>query len=350
MLAAVYHGKCDLRVQEVPRPACDEQNAIVRIEVVTICGSDLRIVRHGNPRVRPGAILGHEAAGTVVEVGRGVVGLSVGDRVAIGADVPCGRCSRCRQGLGNTCATNLAVGHQIPGAFAQFMRLDRHLLEHGPVTPIPAGLSDETAALAEPLGCAINGFELVRMGLGKSVFIIGAGPIGCMMIDIARRMGAAQVIVAQRSPHRLDLARSFGPDLLLGAADGDWETRVRAATGGEGPDVVITAAASVEAHEMAVRLVAPLGYVNLFGGLPAGERPMHLLSNTIHYKECVVTGSHGSTPCQHRLALDLLARGAVRTAPLLTHRFPLIGLADGFAAMESRAAMKVVIRPWDSPG
>jgi L-iditol 2-dehydrogenase len=345
MLAAVYHDLNDLRLEQVADPACDPDSAIVRIEAVAICGSDLRIVRHGNPRVRPGAIPGHEASGRVVEVGRNVRGLGVGDRVAIGADVPCGRCRWCRDGKGNNCAINYAVGYQIPGAFADYMRLDRLLLEGGPVARIPDHLDHAAAALAEPLACAINGFELVGMGLGRSVVIMGAGPIGCMMIDLARRMGAARVIVVQRSAARLALAAGYQPDALIASGEGGVVERCRELTGGEGPDVVITSAGSVETHEQAIAMVAHRGHVNLFGGLPKGERPLSVLSNVIHYKECFVTGSHGSTPRQHALAVDLLAAGTVRTAPLITHRLPLAQLHRGLEALERREAMKVVITP-----
>lgn len=345
MLAAVYHANDDLRLEEVPRPVCDADSAIVRMEAVAICGSDVRIVHHGNPRVKAGAIIGHEAAGRVVEVGGNVRGLKVGDRVAIGADVPCGQCRWCRDGKGNNCAINYAVGYQIPGAFAEYMKLDRLLLEEGPVTRIADGLDYETAALAEPLACAINGLELVGMSLGKSVVIMGAGPIGCMMIDLARIMGATKVIVSQRSRGRMEIAKRYGADVYISSQDEDVVARCLAETGGEGPDVVITSSGSVEAHEQAVAMVSHRGYVNLFGGLPKGERPMSLLSNSIHYKECFVTGSHGSTPRQHALAVKLLETGRVRTAPLITHRFPLARLADGLAAMEGRSGMKVLIAP-----
>ena len=109
--------------------------------------------------------------------------------MSIGADVPCGQCRWCRDGLGNNCGINYAIGYQIPGAFAQYMKLPRLVLEEGPVTPFDASLSFDEAALAEPLACAINGLELINMSLGKSVVIIGLGPIGCMMIDLARVMG-----------------------------------------------------------------------------------------------------------------------------------------------------------------
>lgn len=342
MLAAVLEDLGRLVLKELPEPEIDDDSALLRVEATSICGSDIRIFRHGNPRVRPPAILGHEAAGTVVKVGKNVTRVKEGDRVAIGADVPCGNCKWCRNGLVNNCSINYAVGYQIPGAFAEYMVMPKLLLQ-GPVTPISDRLSFAEAALAEPLACAINGFELVNLSLGKTVVIIGLGPIGCMMIDLARLMGATKVIGVQRSPGRMAIARQYGADVYIDARHEDVVARCLEETGGEGPDVVITAAASVEAHEQAVAMVAHRGYVNFFGGLPKTARPLQILSNTIHYKECFITGSHGSTPRQHEMAVALLEKKQVRVEPLITHHFPLTAIERGFAVMEGREGMKVII-------
>jgi len=342
MIAAVLEDLDRLVVKEVPIPEIDDDSALLRVEATSVCGSDIRIFHHGNPRVTPPTILGHEASGTVVKVGKNVQRVKEGDRVAIGADFPCGQCKWCRNGLLNNCTTNYAVGYQIPGAFAEYMKLPKLLLA-GPVTGIADRLSFEEAALAEPLACAINGFELVNLSLGKSVVIVGLGPIGCMMIDLARIMGATQVIGAQRSKVRMEIARQYGADVYIDTSNEDLVARVMEETGGEGADVIITASGSVEVHEQAIDMVAHRGYVNLFGGLAKGTRPMSVLSNTIHYKECFVTGSHGSTPRQHELAVHLLEKGLVRVAPLMTHHFQLREINQAFAAMESRQGMKMIV-------
>jgi len=345
MKAAVLEELGRIVVQDVPDPKIDEHSALLKVESVAICGSDIRIFHHGNPRVKPPAIIGHEIAGTVVQAGRHVTRVRQGQRVAVGADVPCGECAWCRNGLGNNCAINYAVGYQIPGGFAQYMKLPRLLLEEGTVTPFSDALDFDTAALAEPLGCGINGLELVSMSLGKSVALIGMGPLGCMMIDLARRMGATKVICSQRSPLRMAIARQYGADVYIDSAKEDLVARCRQETGGEGPDVVITTCGSVEVHEQAIQMVAHRGYVNLFGGLGKDVRPMSVLSNTIHYKECFVTGSHGCVPRHHQLAVKLLEQGLVRTQPIITHRFPLENINDAFATMEGRGGMKIIVHP-----
>ncbi len=345
MLAAVLEAEDKLGLKEMPMPEIDADSALLKVESVAICGSDVRILHHGNPRVKPPAIMGHEASGVVVKTGRNVTRVREGDRVAIGADVPCGQCSWCRNGLGNNCAINYAVGYQISGAFSQYMVLTKLLLDEGPVTPFSEKIGFDEAALAEPLACAINGLELVKMSLGKTVCLIGLGPIGCMMIDLARVMGATKVIAAQRSAGRMEIARAYGADVYIASEKEDLVQRCRAETHGEGPDVVITTCGSVEAHEQAIEMVAHRGYVNLFGGLPKGARPLSVLSNTIHYKECFVTGSHGSTPRQHETAVKLLEQGMVRVAPIITHRFPLSRIHEAFEAMESRKGMKIIVHP-----
>jgi L-iditol 2-dehydrogenase len=346
MKAAVLEALDRIAVKDVEDPQIDDHSALLRVESAAICGSDIRIFHHGNPRVHPPAIIGHEIAGTVVEVGKHVSRVKQGQRVAVGADVPCGACAWCRNGLGNNCQINYAVGYQIPGGFAQYMKLPRLVLEEGPVTPFGDQLSCDTAALAEPLGCAINGLELVNMSLGKTVALIGMGPVGCMMIDLARIMGATKVICVQRSRRRMEIARQYEADVYLDSTQEDVVARCRAETAGAGPDVVFTTCGSVEVHEQAIEMVAHRGYVNLFGGLGKGVRPMSVLSNTIHYKECFVTGSHGCVPRHHELAVRLLEKGLVRTAPLITHHFPLEQINEAFATMEGRGGMKIIVHPW----
>lgn len=347
MLAAVLESPGNLVLREMKIPEIDDYSALMRVESVAICGSDSRILHHGNPRVTPPAIMGHEASGIIEKVGRKVTRVKEGDRIALGADVPCGQCSWCRNGLGNNCSVNYAVGYQISGAFTQYMKLPQLLLEEGPVTPIPDGLTYDEAALAEPLACAVNGLEIVNMSLGKTVVLLGLGPIGCMMIDLARAMGALKVIGVQRSRKRMEIARAYQADVYIASGEEDVVARCLEETGGRGPDVVITTCGAVEAHEQAVDMVAHRGYVNLFGGLPKDARPASISSNTIHYKECFVTGSHGSVPRQHELAVSLIHAGKVRVRPVITHTFPLSEIHKAFEVMESRQGMKIIIHPHD---
>jgi L-iditol 2-dehydrogenase len=345
MKAAILEDFGKIVVKEVPTPQIDDHSALLKVQSVATCGSDLRISKSGNPRVKMPAIIGHEIAGVIIKAGRKVTKVKEGDSVAIGADIPCGACQWCRNGLGNNCQINYAVGYQIPGGFAEYMLLPKMLLEEGPVTLFSNHLSFDEAALAEPLACAINGLELVNMSLGKTIVIIGMGPIGCMMIDLARHMGAIKVICAQRSKRRMETAKQYDADIYIATEEEDVVARCLEETSGRGPDVVVTTCGSVETHEQAIIMVAHRGYVNLFGGLAKDVRPLSILSNTIHYKECFVTGSHGSVPRQHKLAVKLLEVKKIRVKPLITHRFPLSEINNAFKAMDSREGMKIIVCP-----
>ena len=345
MTAAVLNALNSLSVSDMPEPTCGDHEAILEVNACAVCGSDIRIFHFGNDRVKPPAVIGHEIAGRVVTVGAAVTRVKAGDRIALGADVPCGICKWCTSDAGTNCAINYAIGYQFPGGFQQRMLLNETTLNYGPVTPIPDGLRYAEAAIAEPLACALNGLELARFGIGKSICIIGLGPIGCMMLELSRVFGASRVFAAQRSRARLEMARQFLPEArFIATEEENLVDTVLKETGGEGVDLAITTSGSVQAHEDAIRMVAHRGYVNLFGGLK-NQPKLTFDSNLIHYKECFVMGSHGSLPRHHRLAVDLIARGAVRARQYISAVFPLDRTAEAFAYHESRAGLKVIVAP-----
>ena len=206
MKAAVVSGLNKISVMNVPDPKIDDNGVLVKVKACAICGSDIRIFHFGNSRVKYPAIIGHEISGEVVEVGKNVSKFAVGDRVAIGADVPCGECAFCKAGIGNNCQINYAIGYQFQGGFAEYIPLNSYVVNFGPVHKIPECISWEEAALAEPLGCTLNALELTPVKMGDVCVVIGAGPIGCMLIEVMKKMGASKTILVQRSRARLELA------------------------------------------------------------------------------------------------------------------------------------------------
>lgn len=345
MKAAVLEALNELVVKDVPTPDVDEDSVLVKVAACAVCGSDIRIFHHGNPRVKPPAIMGHESAGEVVSVGKNVTKFRIGDRVAIGADVPCGECPFCEAGIGNNCQINYAMGYQFAGSFAEYVLLNRTVVNHGPVHAIPDGLTFEEAALAEPLGCVLNALELSPVPFGGSAVVIGAGPIGCMIIEVARRMGAGKIVVVQRSRPRLEKARQFGADVYVCSSQEDAVARVKEETGGLGADLVITACPSPDAQVDALAMAKNRGYVNFFGGLPKDRSRVTLDTNVIHYKELFVCGAHGCVPRHHHRALDLIGQGVIEARKFISHRFPLDDIAQAFAVAESHAGMRVVMKP-----
>jgi len=345
MLAAVFTGLKQMELQQLPTPGVDADSVLVRVHACAVCGSDIRILNYGNPRVVPPQVIGHEIAGEVAAVGEKVTRFARGDRVAIGADVPCGECETCEAGYGNNCRVNLAMGYQFPGGFAEYVLLAPQVVRYGPVHHIPKSLGYHLATLAEPLACALHGFEPVALQPGETVVVIGAGPVGCLLLELARHLGAGKTILVQRSRARLELARRFGADAYICTLDQDPVEGVLRETGGAGADVIFTANASPQAQEQALGMLAFRGRLNLFGGLPPGTPPISFDSNWVHYREAVVTGSHGSVPRHHRLALKLLAAGTIDGARYLTHRFPLAQIHQAFAAAAGGEALKVIVAP-----
>jgi L-iditol 2-dehydrogenase len=344
--AAVYLDKDKMEIQEVPTPRPDADSVLVKVRACAVCGSDIRIFHHGNSRVKPPQILGHEAAGEVVETGANVTRFKKGDRVAIGADVPCGECAFCEAGIGNNCRINYAMGYQFAGSFAEYVLLNKTVVSYGPVHKIPPGMGWDEAALAEPLACVLNAVELTGIRLGDTVVIIGAGPIGCMIIPVAYMSGAAKVIVVQRSRPRLEAARKFNAGAYICSGEEDAVKRVLEETGGLGADVIFTANPSPQSHAEALGMAKNRARINLFGGLPAGST-VTLDTNIIHYKELIVCGAHGSLPRHHQQAVDLIAAGRPDIKPYISHHFPLDQIREAFETAEGHKGMRVVVQPWE---
>ena len=347
MKVARLYGIRDLRVEETKCPSAGRGEMVIKVCACSVCGSDVRIFNFGNDRVKYPTIVGHEIAGEIVEVGEGVGGFRPGERVAVGADVPSMEDDWGKNGIGNLSDINYAIGYQFPGGFAQYCLLNELTVRFGPVTRIPDHVSCEEASIAEPLACCINGMERAFMVPGKTVLVIGAGPVGILLARLAETYGAAVVALAERDPHRVEQARRLGLKNVFHVVDRSLtELDAHFQKDREGFDVVLTACSSAEAQEEAVEVVAKRGVVNFFGGLPGNVRRIALSSNNIHYKEAYVTGSHGSTPLQHKLAVGLISSGRIDVASLVSHRFPLDKVGDAFKEVEGRTGLKVVVDPW----
>ena len=342
MKAAVLEALEKLTVKEIEKPCIKEGEILLKVKACAVCGSDIRIFHHGNPRVKPPAIIGHEISGEIVEVGEGVKNFKKGDKIAVGADVPCGECFYCQNGLGNNCPINYAIGYQFPGGFSEYMVLNSLTVRLGPVHHLPKGISFAEGALAEPLACCLNALELSHFHPGVEVVIFGAGPIGCMLIEVAKALGAKKVIVTQRSEKRLKMAEKFGADVVISSTDPELINKILRETDG-GADIVLTACPAVEAQALAIKVVRNRGFVNLFGGLPKGSPLLSIDSNIIHYKEIYLHGSHGSVPRHHKLALELIALGKVKIKNYISHRFPLDKIKEAFTMAESKEGLKVIV-------
>lgn len=347
MKSAILEELNTLSVRDMPEPVCGDEEAILEPQSVAICGSDVRIYRYGNLRVKPPTVIGHEVAGIISKVGKSVKNLQVGDRIVIGADVPdmyTGR-NYTMRGLGNLCPENFAIGYQLDGAFQQKMKLNELAVKYGAIVKIPDSLTYEDACIAEPLACAVHGLELAQMSLGKSICVIGLGPIGCMVLELSQYYGASKVFAAQRSRKRLEIAHNFLPNArFIATEEEDLIETVLKETDGEGVDLVITTAGTTKAQEDAIQIVKKRGYVNLFAGLK-NQPKLILDSNRIHYNECFVMGSHGSNLPDMEKSVQLLSQKKISSKKYISKVFPLSKIEEAFQYHESREGLKVIVKP-----
>ncbi|HAJ36587.1 MAG TPA: hypothetical protein DCL15_12945 [Chloroflexi bacterium] len=346
MKAAIQTGVRQFEVREVPDPILPDDGVILRVTACGVCGSDLRRWREGLPPGVDGIIPGHEIAGEVIAVGGGVSHLAVGDRLALAPDIHCGRCWYCQRGLFNLCDHTrlLGITPGYPGGFAEKLAVTGEVLANGIAHPIPAGLPDEIAALAEPCSSVLASHLKTNTSLNDVVVVIGAGPIGALLVMIAKVRGARALIVV-RSERRRELIARFEPDAIIDSSREDMVARVRELTHGLGADIAICANPDASTQAAAVQMVRKGGKVVLFGGLPKANPTTTLDGNRIHYGEIEVLGAFSYHPTAHAMALDLFARGAIPIDRLITHRFSLDEIDAAFATANSGEGLKVIVTP-----
>ncbi|MGW6921096.1 zinc-dependent alcohol dehydrogenase family protein [Streptomyces sp. NPDC054950] len=343
MKGFVFHGPGQSAWQEVPDPAVKEPtDAIVRVDAVTICGTDLHILKGDVPEVRPGTVLGHEAVGEIVEVGADVRTVRPGDRVLVSCITACGRCRFCRESAYGQCrgGGGWILGHLIDGTQAEYVRVPYADLS---VHALPSAVESKDAVLLADIFPTsyevgvLNG----HVRPGDTVAVVGAGPIGLAAITTARLFAPERIVAVDLAASRLEAARRLGADAVADARE-DPEQLIADLTDGLGADVVIEAVGVPESFELCTRMVRPGGHVANVGvhGKPA---TLHL--EDLWIKNVTITtglvDTH-STPTLLRMA----AAGRLPTAQLVTHTFPLDRMEeayDVFARAADTGALKVVL-------
>lgn len=343
MKAMVYQGPGKRSWQDTPKPEIvDATDAIVRVDAVTICGTDLHILKGDVPTVEPGRILGHEGVGTVTEIGSGVGGLKVGDRVLVSCISACGRCRYCRTSMYGQClgGGGWILGHRIDGTQAEFVRVpfadtSTHL--------IPERISDESVLmLADILPTSYEvGVLNGKVGPGDAVVVVGAGPIGLAAITAARLFSPSHIVAIDLAQARLEAAKRFGADVTLGAGD-EPVSAIAELTGGLGADVVIEAVGVPETFELCTLLARPGGHVANIGvhGKPA---TLHL--EDLWIRNLTITTGLVDTYSTPTL-LNMIAAGRLDTGPFITHRFTLHDMDQAyevFSNPQDTGALKVVL-------
>ncbi|HEX7395673.1 MAG TPA: zinc-dependent dehydrogenase [Anaerolineaceae bacterium] len=347
MLAAVYHGPNDLRVEEVPVPKIGPGELLIKVLSASICGTDLRIF-HGNHRMySPGTVRipGHEVVGNIAKVGKGLTGMRVGDRVFIAPNMGCGHCAQCVSGNNNLCANYDAVGVTIDGGFAQFMRVPANSIQQGNVIKVSENVDPAVAALMEPFACVLRGQNALHIKPGEVVLIIGAGPIGVMHTKLAKMRGAGRVIVSEPMPERAAQVKRMGADRVVNPVEENLQAVLSEESNGRGADAIIVAAPVHAAQESTLTLAAIGGRINFFGGLPKDKPTINFDSNLVHYKELIITGTTACSTNDCWQATQIVNSGLIDLSDLVSQRFPLRDTVNAFAAAEDRKSLKIVLEP-----
>ncbi len=333
MTRALLTGPRTFQIEQHPAPEMGPGDVLIAIHTCGVCPSDVRLYSGTRAGTTYPRTVGHEWVGEVIGVGADVTRFVVGDRVAAFVQRVCGMCRNCQRGMSNMCLNRLPA---IQGGFQTIGLAVPEALEL-----IPEGVPYAAAAFTEPLACCLNGVSRTPIAAGDTVVIVGVGPIGQMLAQLARLRGA-RVIAVDLIPERLEMARELGASETLNAADPDLVAQVQGLTGGLGAEAVIVAVGVPAAEKQALELAAPGGCVNYFAGTyPAATIAVD--PNLIHYKQLWVTGSFHFTPGGFRTALDLIARGEVLVEPLISHRLGLEQVAYGFDTVLDQAGMKVIV-------
>jgi L-iditol 2-dehydrogenase len=322
MRAAVYRGTPRLEVESIPRPEPARGEILVKVEVCGVCGTDVKKIDKG--LVDPPRVFGHEIAGVVAGLGAGVAKFKEGDRVVVHHHIPCLECFYCERKLFAQCPVykeNGTTAGFAPagGGFAEYLKASPHIVERGTI-PIPDGVKAEVACLVEPVNTCLKAVDHARVQPGETVLVVGQGPIGSMLMQLAKVRGA-RVLASDLSRLRLDLARSLGA-ATFDAGDGavgDW---VRSETAGRGADVVLLAATGQRAFDAAVEATRPGGRIVPFSATSRGEVYEVDLGLLAAAEKQIVSVYSASVDVQAEAA-DLVFREGVRLEPLLTDFYPI---------------------------
>jgi len=339
----VFHAPQDIRVEPpgpAPEPAPGE--VLVRVLAAAICGSDVKTYHHGNPRIKPPQTMGHEFCGIIECIGASVDNYREGQRVTMATTMGCGDCKECRAGHGNICSDLQAMGFHHEGAMAPWAIIPKRGVHGGNLIDV-GDLAPEIAALSEPTSCVVNSLSRLEGRGGKTMLVIGLGPLGLLHGMMAREQGFDTVVGAARPGPRFEAARSFGFDAVVDAKD--LSAAVNAHTGGHGFDAVMVTAPSADMQSLAPEWAAPGGAVSLFASLPKGGESITLNSRTVHYKEQIVYGVSDSTPAHVGRAVAWLTRHAREAEKLITHRYSLSDFPSALQDVIERRALKAVLFP-----
>jgi len=357
MKAAVLEGPNRINVRDIPMRTCKDDEVLVEVKACGICGSDLKYYRGENPWALhtlgrhvdnpPNMVLGHEFCGVVTDAGRAVDRSLLGKRVFVEPFNTCGRCEFCRTGRYNLCRQTRHIGHGagwepmdfFPGGMADYCPAwATHVYE------LPDTISDEEATFLDPLAVAVHAVSVSRLKAGQSVLVLGSGPVGLLIAQVAKASGAFPVMCTDLFDKALEVARTVGVDRPIDVRETNLVPLLLAETQNRGVDVIFDTVGSAETQEQALRLLANSGtLVNLVSHTDTLPYRLMDISGEKH-----ITGSSNNLYGDVLIAISLLASGRVQVQPLITHRVALADVSQGFELLLDRAlsrALKVIVLP-----
>jgi L-iditol 2-dehydrogenase len=331
-------GKLELRKHSFEHSP--SAGALLRMVVTTICGSDIRISKYGDPRITEPRILGHEMVAQVVDPGISKKFQS-GDYVAIGADIPCGECRFCINGRSNLCEVHTAFGYQMNGGFSEFLFIPSKYLELAPIVRIAKSDYMNTFALAEPTGCALNGLRFSEVNVSDNLLIFGGGPVGIflgLLANIEVGISNTKILIVEPSRDRRIFLNGLG---LLCVESENEISGIK--TFESGASKVFTATSAAITHQLALDHVSTGGAVNFFGGVPKGSPQLNIHANELHYRELTIGGSHGSRPEDHERAVEVIEENIEIWSKILSATYAIEDYRIAFEHVESATALKIGI-------
>lgn len=345
MKALVLKGKKEVSYEEVKTPKCPNEGMLIKMEAVGLCGSDIRTYNFGHPKLKYPAVLGHEDAGEIVEIGKeATTNLKVGQRVLLYPNTYCGKCYFCERGIQSLCLERFTYGSEVHGGFAEFLAIPKEGMNDALFFPIPKEVKSEELIIAELLSSAISCQKYANVSMGESVVIIGSGPLACLHSEVARLRGAKKIIIIGRNEARLEMSKGFSATDFINSTKEDRVKKVLELTDGFGADVVIISAPSGEPAQDGLKMLRKQGRLVLFGGLNKDDPMFTVDANLIHYNELTIMGAYGAGIDDYKKAVDLISNNMLR-GKIKIHTLPLKDMEKGVALIKEGKAQKIILKP-----
>jgi L-iditol 2-dehydrogenase len=341
MLAAVFHAPNNIILQQVPIP---RRQAMLKVSACAVCGYDVRVFRNGHRKVSPPVILGHELCGEIQgDVRLDGINIKAGSRVAVCPLIPCLNCPYCQSNEYNLCMNLREIGSTSDGGFAQYVAVPDQIIRIGGLVPVPESLTDEEAALLEPLACCLNSFSRISpVAKGSPVVIIGDGPMGLIHLQLFKRLSSSRIAIVGKVPQRMEKARAMGADAVFAYSSRTAADVLDFAGACSGARAVVIATSNPAAFELATKVAGRNSKINVFAGMPSGQRFV-LDANWLHYNQISITGSFSSTPAILADAARIAAEKTIDLSTIVSHRYSLEEIEKAMHITEKYYGLRTVI-------